>query len=66
MVGRHAACLDSRIDKVTTVDSIRSWLKDVIATPRDIHAISHVVPGALKTYDLPDLVTLLGDRLTPR
>ena len=60
----HAACLDSRIGLVTARKSIGSWVEDVVARPRDLHAISHAVPSALTTYDLPDLAALLGDRLT--
>ena len=60
----HAACLDSRIGSVTDRKSIRSWVEDVVARPRDLHAISHAVPAALTVYDLPNLAALLGDRLT--
>ena len=61
-VALHAACLDSRIDRLTLRESISSWVEDVVAQPRDLHVISHVVPSALKFYDLPDLAALLGDR----
>jgi len=60
----HAACFNSRIGLVTIRKSIGSWLEDVVARPRDLHAISHAVPSALATYDLPDLAALLGERLT--
>ncbi|MHC4994113.1 MAG: alpha/beta hydrolase [Planctomycetota bacterium] len=63
-VALHAAALDDRFASVTLRDSIRSWVDDVVANPRDIHAISHVVPSALRYYDLPDLAAVLGAKLT--
>ena len=60
----HAACLGEQVGRVTLRNSIRSWTEDVIAQPRNMDAISHVIPSALTTYDLPDLAALLGDRLT--
>ena len=60
----HAACLSEQVGRVTLRNSIRSWVEDVVAQPRDMDAISHVIPSALTTYDLPDLAALFGDRLT--
>ena len=60
----HAACLSHQVGRVTVRNSIGSWTDDVVARPTDIHAISHVIPSALATYDLPDLTSVLGDRLT--
>ena len=60
----HAACLSEQIGPVTVRNSIRSWVEDVVAQPRDIDAISHAIPSALTAYDLPDLAALLGGRLT--
>ncbi|MCP4170704.1 MAG: hypothetical protein GY758_08035 [Fuerstiella sp.] len=60
----HAASLSDHVGRVTIRNSIQSWVDDVVARPLDIHAISHVIPSALATYDLPDLARLLGDRLT--
>ncbi len=60
----HAACLSEQVRRVTLHNSIRSWVEDVVAQPREMDAISHIVPSALTTYDLPDLAALLGDRLT--
>ena len=39
-------------------ESIRSWVDDVVAKPLTPHLLGHVVPGALKYYDLPDLVKI--------
>jgi alkaline phosphatase D len=63
-VALHAGALDSRFESVTLRDSIRSWVEDVVAKPGKIDSISHIVPSALKKYDLPDLAHVLGDRLT--
>ena len=63
-VALHAACLDSRIGRITVRRSISSWVEDVVARPRNLDAIGHVVPSALTTYDLSDLATFMGDRLT--
>ena len=61
----HAAVLD---DGANTVELRRpvvsSWVNDVVAKPLRKEMAGLVVPGALTVYDLPDLVNLLGDRLT--
>jgi len=49
---------------VTLRDSIRSWVEDIVAGPLQEDVIGHVVPHALKKYDLPDLEKILGERLT--
>ena len=59
----HAAALDPRCASVTLRHAIGSWMDGVIAKPQDLDAISHVVPSALRNYDLPDLAALLGERL---
>lgn len=63
-VALHAGVLDGRFASLILRDSIGSWVDDVVARPKDIHAITHVVPSALLQYDLPDLVDLLGDKVT--
>lgn len=62
-VALHAAVFERRFASVTMRESIRSWVNDVIANPRDQSAISHIVPSALLKYDLPDLAEMLGDKL---
>ena len=61
----HAAVLG---DGANTVELRRpvvsSWVNDVVAKPLRKEMAGMVVPGALTVYDLPDLVNLLGDRLT--
>ena len=61
----HAAVLG---DGANTVELRRpvvsSWVNDVVAKPLRKEMAGMVVPDALAVYDLPDLVNLLGDRLT--
>jgi len=59
----HAAALDPRFNSVTLRDCIRSWIDGVIAKPLEPDLIGHAVPGALLSYDLPDLIELLGQKL---
>ncbi len=61
-VALHAAIVDQRIDRVRVRDSISSWIDDVVRQPAATNVIGHVIPGILKSYDLPDLVEVLGDR----
>ena len=60
----HAAALNPGFAGVTLRDSIRSWVDDIVAGPLQEDVIGHVVPHALKKYDLPDLAERLGDKLT--
>lgn len=57
----HAGAFDKRIAKVTLIRSIRSW-EDVVDTPLGKNQLQNVVPFALETYDLPDLVRLMAPR----
>ena len=63
-VALHAAAFEPGFKTVTLRDSIRSWVDDVVAKPREMDSISHVAPGALRKYDLPDLAEVVGKRLT--
>ncbi len=63
-VALHAAVLEPRFQSVRLENSIRSWQDDVVAKPLAANQLSHVVPGALEHYDLPDLVQMLGERAT--
>ncbi|QOY86891.1 alpha/beta hydrolase [Paludibaculum fermentans] len=57
----HAAVLDSRLRKIALERTLISYQAVVDAR---IHRglFEQVVPGALKLYDLPDLVRMLGQR----
>lgn len=62
-VALHAAVLDDRIGQVTTTGSIVSY-REFVERPisRDMAEVN--LPGVLRRYDLPDLMAVLGDRLT--
>ncbi len=51
----HAAALDQRIVSLTLQDALTSWLP-VLADPNGADYAGCVVPGALKYYDLSDLL----------
>ena len=62
-VALHAAVLDDRIGQVTLDGSIVSY-REFVERPvsRDMAEVN--MPGVLRRYDLPDLMAVLGDRLT--
>ena len=57
----HEAVLDDRIKKIALKEMLESY--DSVVTHR-LHydVFESVVPGALKAYDLPDLVAALSPR----
>lgn len=57
----HASALDSRIKAVTLDKSLVSW-SSVAKTSVSYNQLTNVVPGALKVYDLPDLVKVIAPR----
>ena len=60
----HAAALDDRVHQTTLQQSpVNSWADDVVAKPLRSDMVNHVVPGALRWYDLSDLEFTLKDRL---
>lgn len=59
----HAAVLDGRITRAALSRSLRSW-RSYLENPLQYDMLSNVVPGALRYYDLPDLVRLSGGRIT--
>jgi cephalosporin-C deacetylase-like acetyl esterase len=65
----HAALLDTRIGAVTLEDGLVSY-RMIADTPLHRNASEVLVPGALRKYDLTDLVTALAPRkvtvLSPR
>ncbi len=57
----HAAALDpSRFESVLLKEMIRSWA-EVVAAPESLNQLVNAVHGALRHYDLPDLVELAGN-----
>jgi dienelactone hydrolase len=57
----HAAALDSNVREVEVERPVISWTA-AASTPLTKDQFAHVVPGALKTYDLPDLARLIAPR----
>ena len=56
----HAAALEpSRFESVRLKSMIRSWA-EVVAAPENLNQLVNAVHGALRHYDLPDLVELAG------
>lgn len=56
----HAAALDAdRFASVRLRNMISSWT-DIVRTPENLNQAANVVHGALKHYDLPDLIELAG------
>jgi cephalosporin-C deacetylase-like acetyl esterase len=60
-VALHAAVLDPRIRRLTLEEMVVSWTA-VAKTAITHDQLSNVVPGALKSYDLPDLAAALAPR----
>lgn len=62
-VALHAAVLDDRIGQVTLENAITDY-RQFVDRPisRDMAEVN--LPGALRRYDLPDLIAALGDRVT--
>lgn len=59
----HAAVLDSRLRKVILEDGMVSY--EMVETSKIQYGIAEsVIPGVLKSYDLPDLVAALAPRPT--
>jgi len=57
----HAAALEPEtFSSVEIFNSLQSW-KQVVETPVAKDQLINVVHGALKVYDLPDLVEMIGD-----
>jgi pimeloyl-ACP methyl ester carboxylesterase len=64
LVALHAAALDPSIAGVAAYNSLTSWTDAVEAIPGPAtHApVSSFVPGALRDYDIPDLIRALAPR----
>jgi len=59
----HAAALEpARFESVRLTGMIRSWA-EVVATPESVNQLVNAVHGALRHYDLSDLVELSGKDL---
>lgn len=60
-VALHAAALDPRVKGLTLEGSLVSW-SAVVRTPVSHNQLTNVVPGALASYDLPELAAALAPR----
>jgi hypothetical protein len=56
----HAAALEPTFANVTLRGALGSWQGDVVGRPREAELLGQVVPGVLRHYDLPELVSLLA------
>lgn len=57
----HAAAFEKVIPELTLEGGIVSWAS-VLRHPVTTLEVSNVIPGVLKTYDLPDLAALMAPR----
>jgi pimeloyl-ACP methyl ester carboxylesterase len=60
-VALHAASFDGRLSRVTLRRSLASWAS-VARSPVSRNQLTNVVPGALRVYDLPDLIESIAPR----
>jgi hypothetical protein len=63
LVALHAAVLDKRIKHVT-VDHVLVSYDSLLRAPMPLDAPQDILPGVLLKYDIPDLVRVLGPRVT--
>lgn len=62
----HAAALEPQLfASVELRQGIGSW-SEIVAAPQSENQVAGVVHGVLRSYDLPDLAKLIGDRLAIR
>ncbi len=59
----HAAVLDSGIQHVTVTGVLPSY-RQLIDTPLPLDASEDMLPGVLLHYDIPDLLKVLGSKVT--
>lgn len=59
----HAAVLDPRLKHIT-IDHVLESYDSLLKAPMPLDAPQDILPGVLLKYDIPDLVRVLGSRLT--
>ena len=59
----HAAVLDPRLKHIT-IDHVLQSYDSLLKAPMPLDAPQDILPGVLLKYDIPDLVRVLGPRLT--
>lgn len=63
VVVMHAAVLDDRIASAKLTQTLKTW-RSYILQPLQRDMMSNVIPGVLHYYDIPDLLTMAGGRIT--
>ena len=58
----HAAVIDERIGSANLTATLKTW-RSYVENPMQRNMLSNVVPGALRYYDLPDLLSLSKGRV---
>lgn len=58
----HAAVLDERINSASLTNTLKTW-RSYIENPLQRDMMATVVPGALRFYDIPDLLRLSAGRV---
>jgi hypothetical protein len=59
----HAAVLDPRLKHIT-IDHVLESYHSLLEAPMPLDAPQDILPGVLLHYDIPDLVRVLGPRVT--
>jgi cephalosporin-C deacetylase-like acetyl esterase len=59
----HTAVLDPRLKDIT-IDHVLTSYRSLLDAPLPIGAPEDILPGVLLRYDIPDLASILGARLT--
>ncbi len=63
VVVMHAAVLDDRIGSAKLTRTLKTW-RSYILQPLQHDMMPNVIPGVLHYYDIPDLLTKTGGRIT--
>ncbi len=63
VVVMHAAVLDDRISSAKLTQTLKTW-RSYICQPLQRDMMPNVLPGVLRYYDIPDLLTLSKGRVT--
>lgn len=63
VVVMHAAVLDDRIASAKLTQTLKTW-RSYILQPLQRDMMSNVILGVLHYYDIPDLLTMAGGRIT--
>ena len=58
----HAAVIDERIGSANLTATLKTW-RSYVENPMQRNMLSNVVPGVLRYYDLPDLLSLSKGRV---